>query len=363
MVIFGAVGSGKTAACMHPFAKQILSWQARDPQRRAAGLVLEVKGDFCHDIRRILADDARDYLEKKFWPANPICPHCGVIGKAYKLQSRPGTRNRLRKGVYKCASCREPFTVTVGTIFEDSKVPLHKWLLAIHLLCSSKKGISAHQLMRNLELGSYRTAWFMAHRIRYAMKQEPLSSMLCGTVELDETYIGGRLRSGPLSTKPGQRPKDYLSPVSNKAAVVSVLQRGGRVQSLHVERVTAKNLKPIVNQMVAKDALLMTDTSTVLASAGSMRKHFKVNHSVGEYVRREKGIVITTNAVEGYFANLKRGINGVYHQVGKQHLHRYLSEFDFRYNARGISDGERALLAVKGTAGKRLMLRDSRRLA
>ena len=308
-------------------------------------------------------DAARAYLEKELWPENPICPHCGVIGKAYKLQSKPGTRNRLRKGVYKCASCREPFTVTVGTIFEDSKVPLHKWLLAIHLLCSSKKGISAHQLMRNLELGSYRTAWFMAHRIRHAMKQEPLASMLTGTVEMDETYIGGKLRCGTHEQRPGERPKDYLSPVANKAAVVSVLQRGGRFQSRHVERVTAKNLKPIVNQMVSKDAYLMTDTSTVLTSVGRKRKHFKVNHSVGEYVRREKGLVITTNAVEGYFALLKRSINGVYHQVGKKHLPRYLNEFDFRYNARGVSDGERALLAVKGTAGKRLMLRDSRRLA
>ncbi len=308
-------------------------------------------------------DSARAYLEKNLWPDGPVCPHCGVIGEAYKLQSKPGTKSQLRKGVYKCAACREPFTVTVGTIFEDSKIPLHKWLLAVHLLCSSKKGISAHQLMRNLELGSYRTAWFMAHRIRYAMKQEPLTSMLTGTIEIDETYIGGKLRCGTHGRRPGERTKDYLSPVSNKAAVVSVLQRGGRVQSLHVERVTAKNLKPIVNQMVAKDARLMTDTSTVLASAGSKRKHFKVNHSVGEYVRREKGIVITTNAVEGYFANLKRGINGVYHQVGKQHLHHYLSEFDFRYNARDISDGDRTRLAIKGTTGKRLMLRDSKSTA
>ena len=182
---------------------------------------------------------ARAYLEKNLWPDGPVCPHCGVIGEAYKLQSKPGTKSQLRKGVYKCAACREPFTVTVGTIFEDSKIPLHKWLLAVHLLCSSKKGISAHQLMRNLELGSYRTAWFMAHRIRYAMKQEPLTSMLTGTIEIDETYIGGKLRCGTRGRRPGERTKDYLSPVANKAAVVSVLQRGGRVQSLHVERVTA----------------------------------------------------------------------------------------------------------------------------
>src|SRR3990172_9071696 len=128
-------------------------------------------------------DSARAFLEAKLWPDGPICPHCGVLGEAYPLRSKPGTKNPIRKGVYKCAGCREQFTVTVGTIFEDSKIPLHKWLLAVHLLCSSKKGISAHQLWRNLELGSYRTAWFMAHRIRYAMKQGPLSSMLKGTIE------------------------------------------------------------------------------------------------------------------------------------------------------------------------------------
>jgi transposase-like protein len=155
-------------------------------------------------------DSARAFLEKKLWPGGPICPHCGVIGEAYKLESKTSTKNPLRKGVYKCAGCREPFTVTVGTIFEDSKIPLHKWLLAVHLLCSSKKGISAHQLMRNLELGSYRTAWFMAHRIRYAMAEEPLSSLLKGTVEVDEVYIGGKRREHvPHARTVGERPKDY----------------------------------------------------------------------------------------------------------------------------------------------------------
>ena len=308
-------------------------------------------------------DSARAYLEKKLWPEAPVCPHCGVIGEAYKLQSKAGTKNPLRKGVYKCAACREPFTVTVGTIFEDSKIPLHKWLLAVHLLCSSKKGISAHQLWRNLELGSYRTAWFMAHRIRYAMKQEPLSSKLTGTVEVDETYIGGKPRySIPQATKPGERPQDHYSP-TRKAAVVSVLQRGGLVQSRHVEHVTAKNLKPIINEMIAKDAHVMTDSSTVLESASMGRRHSQVNHTAKEYVRRENGVCITTNGVEGYFSILKRGVNGVYHHWSKRHLHRYLNEFDFRYNARDISDGERALLAVKGTTGKRLMLRDSKHVA
>ena len=308
-------------------------------------------------------DSARAFLEAKLWPDGPICPHCGVLGEAYPLRSKPGTKNPIRKGVYKCAGCREQFTVTVGTIFEDSKIPLHKWLLAVHLLCSSKKGISAHQLWRNLELGSYRTAWFMAHRIRYAMAEEPLTSLLTGTVEVDETYIGGKPRySIPQSAKPGQQPQDHYSP-SRKAAVVSVLQRGGRVQSRHVEHVTAKNLKPIINQMVSEDAHVMTDSSTVLESASMGRQHSQVNHTAKEYVRRENGVCVTTNGVEGYFSILKRGVNGIYHHWSKKHLHRYLDEFDFRYNGRAISDGERAVLALKGSAGKRLMLRDSKHLA
>ncbi|HEU0046525.1 MAG TPA: IS1595 family transposase [Nitrososphaera sp.] len=299
-------------------------------------------------------DKAREFLERLRWPDGPFCPHCGEIGKVYKLQGKT-----TRPGLYKCGGCRKPFTVTVGTIFEDSHIPLSKWLLAYHLLCASKKGMSAHQLHRMLKV-TYRSAWFMAHRIRYTMAQEPLSSKLNGIIEIDETYVGGKLRVGPQSVKQGERPKDRPAPISNKAAVVSVLQRGGRVQSRHVERVTAENLKPVIHQMVAEDAHVMTDSGTVLAGALMGRKHDQVNHSAKEYVRYEDGVCISTNTIEGYFATLKRGINGVYHHVGKQHLHRYLSEFDFRYNSRKETDGDRTLLALKSTNGKRLMLRDSK---
>lgn len=305
-------------------------------------------------------DKAREFLEKQRWPEGPICPHCGLLGKAYKLTPTKKGKTHVRKGLWKCAGCRKEFTVTVGTIFEDSHIPLHKWLFAYHLLCASKKGMSAHQLHRMLGV-TYRSAWFMAHRIRYSMSQEPLSSKLTGIIEMDETYIGGKVKFGPHANKPGERPKDRPSPFQDKAAVVSVLQRDGRVQSMHVERVTAKNLKPIIQEMIAEDAHLMTDSSSVLKGAGIHLKHDTVNHRAGEYSRRENGVTITTNAVEGYFANLKRGINGVYHHVGKQHLHRYLSEFDFRYNARKSKDGERTLLAIKGVNGKRLMLRDSKK--
>lgn len=301
-------------------------------------------------------DKAREVLEAERWPDGPVCPHCGIIGEAYKLEPKEGAKTHVRKGVYKCAACREQFTVTVDTIFEDSHIPLNKWLLAIHLLCSSKKGMSAHQLHRMLGIG-YRAAWFMAHRIRHAMSQEPLSSKLAGIVEIDDAYLGGKFRTGSHAVKPGERAKDRPAATANKAAVVSLLQRGGSVHSRHVQRVTAENLRPIVNEMVDEAAHLMTDSSTVLESAGTGRKHSNVNHKANEYVRIEDGVKITTNSVEGYFATLKRGINGVYHHVGKQHLHRYLSEFDFRYNARKVSDRERAKLARKGANGKRLMYR------
>jgi len=306
------------------------------------------------------ADKARAVLEAERWPDGPVCPHCGVIENIYKLEPKEGAKTHARKGVYKCGGCRKQFTVTVGTIFEDSHIPLNKWLAAIHLLCASKKGMSAHQLHRMLGIG-YRAAWFMAHRIRYGMKQEPLSSKLTGIVEVDETYIGGKLRLGPQPVREYGKPHPpkKASPVSNKAAVVSVLQRNGRVQSMHVERVTAANLKPIIEQMVDESAHLMTDTSTVLKSFGKKIKHSTVNHNIKEYVRYEDGVCITTNSIEGYFGNLKRGINGVYHHVGKHNLHRYLSEFDFRYNSREVSDTERARLALKGADRKRLMYRDS----
>src|SRR6266700_687379 len=213
-------------------------------------------------------DSDREFLEKSRWPEGAVCPHCGVMGEAYKLEPTASKKDKhVRKGVWKCGGCREQFTVTVGTIFEDSHIPLSKWLLAYHLLCASKKGMSAHQLHRMLKV-TYRSAWFMAHRIRYTMSQEPLSSKLSGVIEIDEAYIGGGRRSSmPFATKPGERPKDRLAPFAGKQAVVSVLQRGGRVQSRHMQRVTAENLKPIVDQMVAEDAHVMTDSSSVLVGA------------------------------------------------------------------------------------------------
>jgi transposase-like protein len=326
----------------------------KKPLKRESGSILEPQ--FTDE------DAAREHLEKMRWPEGPVCPHCGLLGEAYKITVKEKTLDELkltkkrirkpRKGLWKCAGCRKQFTVTVKTIFEDSHIPLHKWLLAIHLMCASKKGVSAHQLMRMLDIRQYKSAWFMAHRIRYAMTGE-LPEKMNGIVEADETYIGGKRRNKHRqAVKQGVRAQDRLGPVADKAAVFSVVQRGGKVHSRYVERVTADNLTAVLNSVCEQDAHLMTDSGVLKGLED--RKHSLVNHFADEYVRYDEGVCVTTNTVEGYFATLKRGINGVYHHVGRKHLHRYLSEFDFRYNAREITDGERAVEALKGFDGKRL---------
>ena len=317
-------------------------------------------------------DKAREYLEAMRWPEGPVCPHCGLIGEAGRIVRKEKTkeqviemlraRKRIRKaqkGLWKCKGCKKQFTVTVGTIFEDSHIPLHKWLLAIHLLTSSKKGMSAHQLMRNLGIKQYKSAWFMAHRIRYALTGE-LPEPMTGVIEADETYIGGRFRQHQsTAVKPGQRAQDRISPYDNKQAVVGIVQRGGKVITRHVERVTADNLTDVIRSVCAADAHLITDTGVLKGRHTGMKQHSLVNHTADEYVRYEEGFCVTTNTIEGYFSLLKRGINGVYHHVGRKHLHRYLSEFDFRYNNRKVTDGERALQALKGFEGKRLTYKDA----
>ena len=221
--------------------------------------------------------------------------------------------------------------------------------------------MSAHQLMRMLKIRQYKSAWFMAHRIRYAMTGE-LPEKMTGIVEADDTYVGGSRRNKKASklshiTKPGQRAQDRIGPMADKQAVFSVMQRGGKVHSRHVERVTAENLKSVLDSVCSADAHLMTDSGTVIKGASKGHKHSLVNHKADEYVRYDEGVCVTTNTIEGYFSILKRGITGVYHHVGRNHLHRYLSEFDFRYNEREATDGERALNALKGFEGKRLTYR------
>jgi len=286
-------------------------------------------------------DSARELLESLRWPNGPVCPHCG--GDApYKLTPKATSKAPGRKGLYKCKACRKQFTVTVGTIFEHSHVPISKWLLAIQLLSASKKGMSAHQLHRLLGV-TYRAAWFMGHRLRHAMTQEPMN--LSGVVEADETYVGGprRRRVG----RPG--PNDGV-----KTPVVALVERGGRVRAFPIDRVTGANIQSILRREVSLDAHMMTDELHAYdGCAMGFKKHSTIKHSDGVYVRGD----IHTNTVEGFFGLLKRGIIGSFHHVSKGHLARYVDEFAFRYNARKISDGERAGQIVAGAEGKRLTYR------
>jgi transposase-like protein len=294
---------------------------------------------------------ARQHFEALRWPHGPACPHCGVIGNATELKGKS-----TRPGVYKCKACEKPFTATIGTAYERSHIPLHKWLLATHLMCASKKGISAHQLWRMLGFGSYRTAWFMAHRIREGMREELPTGGLGGAnkvVEIDETYVGGKeANKHAWKRKPGRQGG------AGKAPVLSLVERDGSVRSFHVANVNAATLRPIIAGSINKASYLMTDDALVYpAVTKDFAGHGTVNHSAEEYVR---ATFWHTNTVENYFSILKRGIVGVYHHVSETHLYRYAAEFDFRYNRRsalGIDDTARADAAIKGIAGKRLTYR------
>jgi transposase-like protein len=289
-------------------------------------------------------DAARKHLEKLQWPQGPICPHCGVIDEASALKGKS-----TRPGVYKCRACEKPFSVTVGTVFERSHVPLTKWLLASQLLTSSKKGISAHQLHRMLGV-TYKTAWFMAHRIREAMtpKNPPQLGGEGQTVEADETYIGKRAGSKSVQGGPFA-----------KIAVLALVERKGRMRSFQIGKTTKKNIHPVVRENVALKSRLITDDAPVYKQDMG-HDHHSVNHSHGEYVRYEGGFAFHTNTIEGAFSIFKRGMVGTYQHCGEQHLHRYLSEFDFRYSNRialGVDDATRSDIALTGIAGKRLTYR------
>ena len=288
------------------------------------------------------AENAREWLEALLWPEGPVCPHCGVIGAAYALRGKAH-----RAGLYKCKGCEKQFTVTVGTLFERSHIPLNKWLLAFHLMVGSKKGVSAHQIHRMLDM-TYKTAWFMCHRIREAMREGALPAKLGGhnkVVEADETYIGGK-----AANRKGKIPA--------KEAAFALVERDGAVRTFHVPAVNAKTLRPVLAAHVDRKSYLMTDDATVYVPMGrDFSGHGAVNHSIEEYVR---GGFWHTNTVENYFSILKRGIIGTYHHVSQQHLKRYLGEFDFRYNMRinlGYDDSARMMLAARGVTGKRLTYR------
>jgi transposase-like protein len=293
-------------------------------------------------------DQARAYFEKLRWPNGPVCIWCGSVN-VYRVGGKSH-----RPGLIECRDCREQFTVTVNSVLEDTHLPLSQWAKAFHLMCASKKGISALQLQRQLGLGSYRTAWFLAHRIREAMRCEPVAGMLKGQVQADETYVGGKFRVGSGENRKSQ--------YENKTAVLALVETGGKAVSRPIESVDAKTLRSALNDVCDKSSQIVTDDHSAypLATAIFDGGHQTVNHSQKEYSRKrvnEAGNVetITTNSAESFFSLLKRGVYGTFHHVSKQHLHRYCNEFDFRWNGRFVTDTERRDEAVKGAEGKRLM--------
>lgn len=290
---------------------------------------------------------ARKHFESIRWPDGAYCPFCGQMDTVKPLGGKS-----MGPGWYHCKDCRKKFTAQVGTIYERSHIPMTKWLLATHLMCASKKGISAHQLHRMLGL-PYKTAWFMAHRIREGMRElNPASGSMGGegkTVEADETFIGGKEKNRHKS----KRAKTHLGGSWGKETVFSLVERKGRVRSIHTPSVTAATLRPILVDQLEGRTKLVTDDAGQYRHMHRDFQHEIVNHGAGEYVRGDAH----TNTVESYFAILKRGIMGTYHHVSQQHLKRYLAEFDFRYNERSaleVTDAERAIKAVKGVVGKRV---------
>jgi len=291
---------------------------------------------------------AREHLEAQRWPdGNPVCPHCGETKRVHRLEGKSH-----RDGLIQCNACLQTFTVTVGTVMERSHVPLTKWVLGFHKMAASKKGISAKQLQRELGLGSYRTAWFMAHRIREAMRFDDDDAGPIGgegkIIESDETYVGGKAYSAHKS-----------KPVPKKHAVVALVERGGEVRAKHVPTVSIKTLRDTLEKHADFRSHLMTDDSPVSRPTRlKFKKHGVVVHSKGEYVAKDG--LTHTQTIESFFALLKRGVFGSFHSVSEQHLQRYVDEFAFRWNTRsslGVEDVERANRAMKGASGKRLTYR------
>jgi hypothetical protein len=295
-------------------------------------------------------ESAREYFERLLWPNGPVCRHCGNVDQSRIYKVTPNPAKKIRAGLYKCAACGEGFTVTIGTVMEDSHIPLNKWLLAFYMMCASKTQVAALQLQRQLEIGSYRSALFLCQRIRFALKEVLPGAIgkLDGTVEADETYIGGAKRG---------RGRGY---VGNKTAVVSLIERGRRVRSTVVEKVSGPALDKLLKAHIHLSAHLNTDESPIYAKTGKdFASHDTVNHSQEEYGRRDEatGRHATTNTAEGFFGNTKRSLDGTHHHVTAKKLPLYLAELDYKYNTRKVTDGARTVGAIKLVEGKRLMLR------
>lgn len=298
-------------------------------------------------------EEAIGHLEASRWPHGVVCPHCGS-----ENVHRMG--GKTQAGYFLCNSCRDKFTARTGTVMERSHIPVHKWLLAIHLMSASKKGMSAHQLHRMLGI-TYKSAWFLAHRIREAMKDDTSSSGPLGgpgkIVEADETYIGKKDVQPKVTTTGRPFVKRGKSGPSGKRAIVGLVERGGKVRTFHVDRANADTVRDVLVRNASRESILHTDESRLYTITGTeFEAHHTVRHSAGEYVRG----AVHTNTIENVFSVFKRGMKGVYQHCGEQHLQRYLDEFSFRYSNRsclGINDKMRAELVLKGIEGKRLTYR------
>jgi transposase-like protein len=298
-------------------------------------------------------DTARQLLERLCWPNGAICPHCKNTGNAPKgvypltLTPKPNSKRPTRKGLYFCGACRKQFTVTVGTVFEGSHIPIGKWLMAMFIISSSKKAMSAHQLHRMLKI-TYKTAWFMCHRIRYAMGDNSTGKdKLSGVVEVDETYVGGK--------------GDFKNRYRRQTPVVALVERGGNMRAQIVNNVTQKNLGKILNECVSKQATVNTDEHSAYRNPlKEWKQHNTVVHSKHEYSRRNAdGTVSGINNCESFFSLLKRGVFGAWHSVSKEHLPKYVNEFAFRWNTRKDSDGKRMEKFAGMIEGKRLTYRQA----
>jgi transposase-like protein len=287
---------------------------------------------------------ARKHLEAVLWKDGIVCPHCQCPDQAKFSSIAANPDKKVRAGLRWCAACQKQFTVTIGTIFEDSHIPLRKWLIAWYLLCSSKKGISSLQLQRILELGSYRSALFMTHRIRHALKETGYADLLEGTIEADETIMGGYAKGQGSGYR-----------AANKTPVIAMVQRGGKVRSQVMPTVNGANLRQAIRENVKTGAKLNTDAHKGYTALGGEYDHSIVRHVAGEYSRHEGEKVVSTASVESFFSLLKRGVMGTFHHISRQHLPLYLAEFEHRHNCRKLTDGQRTDLGLTKVTGKRLI--------
>lgn len=323
--------------------------------------VAQDKSELVEQLPEACSDEAKalEFMEQQRWHGEPFCPHCGCFGAVQMRDRASGERNK--RGLWRCKDCGKQFSVRIGTVLEDSRIPLRHWCYAFWAACSSKKGVSALQIKRMTGL-SYKSALFLMHRVRYAMADEPGTAReMGGVIEADETYIGGKPRNQHRQRVDGK--PNYGAQAGNrsdKACVVALVERGGEIRPVHVDHRIGRGARSALINNVSRDARLMTDESPIYRKIGQrFASHETVKHSAGEYVRLgAQQIGVHVNTAESFFALLKRGVNGTFHSVSKKHLHRYLSEFQFRWNTRGLEDGARTAEAIRRAQFKRLTYRE-----